>query len=145
MIIRFCLSLASKSASAYDELRNSKVLTLPSRRTLQDYRNAITPSVGFNPDVVQQLQETAKSLTGIQRYIVLGFDEMKVQSKLVFDKNSGELVGFLDLGDLDINFTAFESDEDLASHALVFYIRGIASDMKFNFAYFETGGVSHTS
>ena len=31
MIIRFCLSLAVKSAAAYDELRNSKVLTLPSR------------------------------------------------------------------------------------------------------------------
>ena len=34
MIIRFCLSLASKSASAYDELRSSNVLTLPSCRTL---------------------------------------------------------------------------------------------------------------
>ena len=33
MIIRFCLSLASKSASPYDELRPSNVLTLPSRRT----------------------------------------------------------------------------------------------------------------
>eukprot|EP00112_Aurelia_sp_Birch-Aquarium-sp1_P011130 Seg2347.6 transcript_id=Seg2347.6/GoldUCD/mRNA.D3Y31 product="Transposable element P transposase" protein_id=Seg2347.6/GoldUCD/D3Y31 len=66
---------------------------------------------------------------------------MKVQSNLVFDKNSGELVGFLDLGDPDISYTAFESEEDLASHALIFYIRGIASDMKFNFAYFATGGV----
>ena len=41
MIIRFCLSLAAKSASTYEELRNSKVLTLPSRRTLRDYRNVI--------------------------------------------------------------------------------------------------------
>ena len=29
MIIRFCLSLASKSSSAYDELRSSGVLKLP--------------------------------------------------------------------------------------------------------------------
>ena len=56
MIIRFCLSIASKSASAYDELRNSKVLTLPSRRTLRDYKNAIRPSVGFNAEVVQELE-----------------------------------------------------------------------------------------
>ena len=34
MIIRFCLSIASKSASAYNELRSSNVLTLPSLRTL---------------------------------------------------------------------------------------------------------------
>ena len=37
MIIRFCLSLAAKSASAYDELRSCNVLTLPTRRTLRDY------------------------------------------------------------------------------------------------------------
>ena len=32
MIIRFCLSLAAKSPSCYEELRNSKVLILPSQR-----------------------------------------------------------------------------------------------------------------
>ena len=98
MIIRFCLSLAAKSASAYEELRNSKVLTLPSRRTLRDYRNVITPSVGFNPALVQELCQTTKSLTGVQRFVVLAFDEMKLQSKLVFKKNTGDLVGSLDLG-----------------------------------------------
>ena len=41
MIIRFCLSLTSKSASAYDELHDTNVSTLASRRTLLDYRNAI--------------------------------------------------------------------------------------------------------
>ena len=141
MIIRFCLSLAAKSASAYEELRNSKVLTLPSRRTLRDYRNVIAPSIGFNPALVQELCQTTKSLTGIQRFVVLAFDEMKVQSKLVFNKNTGDLVGFLDLGDPDINFTAFDDAEELASHALVFYIRGIASDLKFNLAYFATGSL----
>ena len=37
MIIRFCLSLAAKSPSAYDELRNSNILILPSRGALSDY------------------------------------------------------------------------------------------------------------
>ena len=41
MLIRFCLSLYVESASAYEELRSSIVLTLPSQRTLRDYRNAI--------------------------------------------------------------------------------------------------------
>ena len=86
MIIRFCLSLAAKSSSAYDELRDSKVLTLPSRRTLRDYRNAITPKVGFNEEVIAELSRTTSCLQGVQRFIVLGFDEMKVQSKLVIDK-----------------------------------------------------------
>ena len=80
MIIRLCLSLAAKSASVYEELRNSKVLTLPSMRTLRDYRNVITPSVGFNPAVIQELCQITKSLSGVQRFVVLAFDEMKVQS-----------------------------------------------------------------
>ena len=53
MIIKFCLCLASKSASAYDELRSSNVLTLPSRRTLRDYKNAVKPHAGFNKDVIE--------------------------------------------------------------------------------------------
>lgn len=36
MIIRFCLSLAAKSPSCYEELRNSKVLILPSQRRPKD-------------------------------------------------------------------------------------------------------------
>ena len=56
MIIRFCLSLASKSASTYDdELRSSNILTLPSRRTLRYYKNAVKPEAGFNPEVIQNL------------------------------------------------------------------------------------------
>ncbi len=138
MIIRFCLSLAAKSASAYEELRNSGVLRLPSRRTLRDYRNAIKPKVGFNPAVVEELSKTTSHLEGAQRCVVLAFDEMKILSKLVFDKHTGQLVGFLDLGDPDINYTAFEKKEELATHILVFYVRGLATDMKLNFAFFAT-------
>ena len=71
MIIRFCLSLASKYASTYDELRDSKILTLPSRRTLRDYKNAIRPKEGFNPEIIAELIETASRSTGVQRYVVL--------------------------------------------------------------------------
>ena len=36
IIIRFCLSLAAKSPSAYGEPRNLNILMLPSRGTLRD-------------------------------------------------------------------------------------------------------------
>ena len=71
MIIRFCLSLASKSASAYDGLRSSDVLTLPSCGALRDYKNAIKPHTGFNPAVIQELIKTTESFTGHQRNIVV--------------------------------------------------------------------------
>ena len=116
MIIRFCLSLASKSASAYDELRSSNVLTLPSCRTLRDYKNAIKPRAGFNPAVIQELIKTTELFTGHQRNIVLSSDEMKIQQNLVYDKYSGDLVGYVGLGDPDLNYASFKNHDDLATH-----------------------------
>ena len=134
MIIRFCLSLASKSASAYDELRNSNVLILPSRRTLRDYKNVIRPKTGFNSEVVEELVTTAAPLVGYQRFVVLSFDEIKVQENLVFDKHSGKLIGYVDLGDVELNYCTFQNVDSLATHALVYYVRGLASDMKHSLA-----------
>ena len=55
MIIRFCLSLGAKSAAAYDELHSSNILTLPTRRTLRDYKNAVKPGAGFTHQVINEL------------------------------------------------------------------------------------------
>ena len=55
MVLSFCLSIASKSSSAYEELRDSHILTLSSQRTLRSYKNVIHPTIGFNSDVVQEL------------------------------------------------------------------------------------------
>ena len=142
MIIRICLSLTAKSASAYDELRDSNVLTLPSRGTLRDYSNAITPTAGFNPSVIEELTRITRNLEGVQRYVVLGFDQMTVQSKFVFDKHTGKLICYEDPGDPEINFATVEKQDNLATHALVFYIRGLASYLKYNLAYFATSGVA---
>ena len=66
MIIRFCISLALKSASTYDELRDSNIVVLPSRSTLRDYRNAIKPNVGFNPPVITELNRLTSTHKGIE-------------------------------------------------------------------------------
>ena len=103
MVIRFALSLALKSGSTYDELRKSGILILPSRRTLQDYKNAITPQAGFNPDVIDELRKKCSSFVGCGRFVILSFDEMKIKSDLIFDKHTGKVIGFVDVGDEDIN------------------------------------------
>lgn len=82
-MIRFCLSIALKWPSAYEEL--GKVLKLPSRRRLRDYNNVIKPKTGFNKDVIKELISITKQYEGIQRYIALLFDETKIQCNLVFD------------------------------------------------------------
>ena len=141
MIIRFCLSLASKSASAYDELAGSRILTLPSRKTLREYKNAIRPSPGFNPEVMEELCKVTEPLEGYQRFVCLSFDEMKIRENLVFDRYTDELIGFVDLGDPQKNYADFGDGEVIAKYACIFYVRGIASSLKFSLAYFATTGI----
>ena len=145
MVIRFCLSIMAKSPSAYEELRNNHILTLPSTRTLRDYKNFIKPEPGFRKTIIEDLKNITKDYFYIQRYIVLLLDEMKIKSNLVFDKHTGELIGFLDLGDPDVNYSTLDCEKNtLASHVLVFFLRGLATNLKYSYAYFATDEISST-
>ena len=83
----------------FDSKKDSGILVLPSQRTLRDYRNYICPKRGFNPEVVQELRRKTTDFTDIERFVVLLFDEVKVQEDLIWDKNTGmilcSLAGFL--------------------------------------------------
>ena len=50
---------------------------------------------------------------------------MKIKENLIFVKHTGSLTGFIDLGDTDMNTVNFEKKEDLATHPLVYFARGI--------------------
>ena len=69
-------------------------------------------------------------------------DEMKIQSNLVFDKVSGELIRFVDLGDPMTNFATLTDEDQIATHALAFLVRGLCTDLKHSIAYFFTGNVT---
>ena len=143
MIIRFSLYLTAKSASAYNKLRNSKCLILPSRRTLTDYKN-IRPKAGFNKKVIDEFNIKARYLKENQRYINFIVDETKVQQNLVDDKHTHQLIGYVDLEDPQLNFSTFNEYNALASYILVFYLKGILCDFEFAMAYFATkGATSH--
>ena len=143
MIIRFCLSLAAKSPSCYEELRNGKVLVLPSQRCLKDYQNPPPlPQRGFQEEIVQELNSLTDTYFDVQRYVVLLFDIMKIMSNLVLDKITGELIGFTDLGDLELNYAVLEKVNEIATHALAFLVCGVCTDLKFCLAHFATTGVT---
>ena len=69
-------------------------------------------------------------------------DEMKIQSNLVFDKHSGELIGFIDLGDPMTNYANIQEEDMVASHALAFLVRGLCTDFKHIIGYYFTGNVT---
>ena len=73
MVIRYALSLAAKSPSYYEEIRQSKILVLPSQRTLRNY---IRPTRGYQDSVVEELKLLTDAYFDTQRYVVVLFDEM---------------------------------------------------------------------
>ena len=147
MIIKFCLSLAAKSSSAYKDLRyNNKtgtgVLVLPSLRTLRNYKNYIRPTRGFNPDIVNELAKKTASFSETERYVTILFDEMKIQENLVWDKHSDELIGFVDLGDINVNFATLKNTQTLATHVLVFFVKSVVNPLSYSFPTFATDGIA---
>ena len=147
MIIKYCLNIDVKSTAAYSELRydlatGSGVLVLPSLRTLRDYKNYIKPTSGFNPDVIKDLKQKTEDFSEQERYVTVLINEMKIQEDLVWEKNSGELIGFIDLGDEDLNFATFKDTSQIATHVLVFLIRSIVNPLSFSLANFATSGIT---
>ena len=104
----------------------------------------IPPKTGFIPEVVDQLKQATGSLSGHQRYICKAFDEMKISSGLVFDKYSGEIVGFTSLGYKEVTEAPMGKDNSLASHPLLFSVRVISFHLCFPLAYFATDAVMST-
>ena len=103
LTIKLCLSLKLKSPAAYRTLRDSGFLLLPSERTLRDYTHHIRSGPGFHTDVEMQLFKAAHLMDSppFQRSVIIAIDEMKVKQDLVFNKNTGDLMGFDDLGNAD--------------------------------------------
>jgi hypothetical protein len=79
-----------------------------------------------------------------EKYVSVTFDEMHIRADLVYEKNSGELVGFIDVGDINNYLLAFQKSlEDaqprLAKTMLVFMVRRLfGSTLNFPYAQFAT-------
>ena len=143
---KWCLYLNHKSSSAYNLLRSSKVIQLPSQRTLRDYSHHYKSSSGFSVELDNQLITEFSSTTTeeYQRHVSLIGDEMYIKESLVYSKASGELVGFCDIGDINNHLLQLEqkyqNDEDthlkFAKTVLVIMIRGLFTDVTFPYATF---------
>ena len=95
MMICWCLNLKLLSP-AYSLLKSSKILKLPSERTLRDYTHWVKAKPGFQVEVDLQLKEEAQlASTDLISYVTLVYDEIKVQEGLVYDKESCVLIGFV--------------------------------------------------
>ena len=130
------MSLKMQSSSAYSTLKDSGFVVMPSERTLSDYIHFYEARSGFHSDWNDHLSARSNvvNLTEVQKCVALSFDEMRVREDLVYHKNSGKVIGFVNLGNVDdcLNLLQRGNGElperlPLATHILVFMIRGIVT------------------
>ena len=56
---------------------------MPSQRRLQNYKNYTHPKQGFNHEIINELKNKIKNFSDIERFILILFDEIKIQENLV--------------------------------------------------------------
>ena len=137
-------------------LRQSGCLHLPSQRTLRDYTHYVKARMGFSSEVDEMLVSAANLTTCPEREkcVLLLLDEMHIRQDLVFDKHTGEMIGFSNLGDINEYLVDFEksvSDDNppslenapkLAKTMMVFMVRGLFSRLEFPYAQFPCADLS---
>ena len=131
-VIRFALNLKYLSNSAYKAARLSGAIKLPSERTLADYTHWATPHSGVQLEFVEEFLRLLEDVTCGHHLCALLMDEMKIKSGLVFNKHSGALVGFTDLGSVNRDIELLmgcdgeeEMRSKLADQVFVFMARAV--------------------
>lgn len=146
LIIRWALYLHHRSSGAYETLRKSGVLSLPSSRTLRDYRHlSQASSPGFSTIADVQLLDMIKQAkpNHLAKYVLILIDEIYLKEGLVYNKSNGSLIGFADLGGTLQQLSEYEeimsSDSNtrpLAKTMMVFMVHGVFCNLRFPYAQF---------
>lgn len=58
--------------------------------------------------------------TDNEPFMVILFDEMKIQESLVWSKHTGKLIGFVNLGHASLNYATLDKTNTIVSHDLVY-------------------------
>ena len=148
-IIRWCLSMYIKSPAAYKQLADSEFLYLPSQSTLKTYSNFTDNMPGVNPEIIKILikEFNLPNAPAFQTNVSLVWDEMKIRSGLVISKSSGKVIGFTsldtvshELGMLSQLGSSKEAEPELATHILVFMVRGLMVHVNLPFMWYPCQG-----
>eukprot|EP00731_Ephydatia_muelleri_P014633 Em0008g353a len=110
LMIRWCLSLRHRSSGAYEAIRDSECLKLPSQRTLRDYTHYVEAKCGFSVEIDSMLKSASKVDTCPEREkcTILLIDEMHIREDLVYDKHSSELIGFTNMANISNSLAQLE-------------------------------------
>ena len=125
---------------------------------MRDYTHFIKVKAGFQAEIDRQLCQRLIPFQTARRCLVFDsgicivgvFDEVKLKEDLVYDKHLGEVVGFVNVGDVNNQLLQFEREwtsksngqPPLATHMLTFMVRGLLSDLEFPYTQFASLSMS---
>ena len=116
---------------------------------MRQYSNDLDSSSGFSNELDEQLFCDAKvsSLQEIQKYVGLVGDEMYIKEGLVYDKSTGKLVGYCDIGNINYHLLLLKKEymENDAEHSkatlaktMMFMVRGLFADLEFPYTSWKS-------
>ena len=116
LIVKWALLTKSKSSKAYEAMKDSGFINLPSERTLYDYSHCMPSKLGFTPEAVNMLVKQCHGKGMFKEswgsYVGLLQDEMKVKSDLVYCPTSGRLIGYVELDDVNNQLLSLQNNMD---------------------------------
>lgn len=135
----FCLTVHFYSPKAYDYIRSTFSLNLPSIRTIRLWYSSIDSSPGFTEGAFDVLQQKANEFKTEGKSLTVGliFDEMAIRKHSQFDLSNKEYLGHINAGRPE----CYDVCSPLAKEALVFMVSGIGSDFKIPIGYFLSNGL----
>lgn len=144
-IIKWCISLFSKSPAAYEQLSKAGFIKLPCKSTLKQYINFTSSMPDINPDILELVSQEfdLENAPDSTKHVSLVWDEMKIKSGLAVAKKTGKLVGFchfengdMDFDNLACNKLSGHKEKEVATHIMVLMVRGILSHVNIPFLWY---------
>ena len=142
-IIRWAIAIHSKSPAAYKLIKESGFMILPAIGTLNRYTHFADAKTGVHCEIIQQMVDEMNVEKDYQKNVTLVCDEMKLKSGLAYSTSTGQLLGFVNVGDINNEFREFEThvkkdSDELATHAFMIMVRGIFCSVKQAVAFYPT-------
>ena len=151
MIVKWCLNMRLISGASYHAMRTGGFISLPSERTLRDYTNYIKATPGLHFDTLKQMKEQSKvsEMPAAKSYVTILLDEMKVKEDIVYDKPTGSMISFVNLGSINEQLrkaaevdVAETNHPPVADHILAIMVRGLFFKFEFPLAHYPSRGVT---
>lgn len=130
----FCIGLYRRSRSSYKFI--SKYLLCPSATTLDKQLQSISLDTGCNMIMLKYLKLVSKEIDSKDLNVAIIWDEMSLQPSVNYDKKYDKIIGFEDWG--------MRRTRKYADHAILFYMRSLASGNRIPIGYGFCNGATRT-